>query len=66
MCDVCKAREQHYAMAMAVCQAAWDFINPPDGTHVYAPGRLRGLTDKVHELRQFELATEQQWPISVA
>jgi hypothetical protein len=49
-------QERHEQQMLKVTQAAWNYVNPPDGQS-HDPQRYARLRDEVYRLRRLELTT---------
>jgi len=56
MSEATASQERHEQQMLKVTQAAWNYVNPPDG-QAHDPRRYARLRDEVHRLRRLELAT---------
>src|SRR6266508_988912 len=56
MSDATASKERHEQQMLKVTQAAWNYVNPPDG-QPHDPQRYVRLRDEVQLLRRLELAT---------
>jgi hypothetical protein len=52
-------QERHEQQMRRVTQAAWNYVNPPDGRS-HDPQRYARLRDEVYRLRELELTTPAQ------
>jgi hypothetical protein len=56
MSDATASQECHEQQMLKVTQAAWSYVNPPDG-QPHDPRRYERLRDELQVLRRLELAT---------